>query len=131
MIVSPRVLTAIVLIMLFFLPGCYPKTRRHLASDASLIEVGVSTRNDVLTYLGEPDEQRQLGNDRVEWIYAEEIPSDFQWAPIVGGYFDDKGYDKVIIVLEKDIVRSCTFRKFAKDELDWADDFDWQENKSD
>ena len=124
MVVLPRFLTAALLIMLLVLPGCYTKMRRHLASDASLIEVGVSTRNDVLTYLGEPDDQRPLGDDRVEWLYVEEIPSDFQWAPIVGEYIDGKGYDKVFIVLENDIVRSCTFRKFSKDELDWADDFD-------
>ena len=131
MVALPRILTAALLIMLFVLPGCYTKSRRHLASDASLIEVGVSTRNDVLTYLGEPDIQRPLGDDRVEWVYVEEIPSGLQWAPIVGEYFEGKGYDKVFVVLEQDIVRSCTFRKFADDELDWADDFDWQESKSD
>lgn len=131
MVFLPRILTAALLVMLFILPGCYTKSRRHLASDASLIEVGVSTRNDVLTYLGEPDFQRQLGTERVEWVYVEEIPSDLQWAPVVGGYFDGKGYDKVFIVLEEDIVRSCTFRKLTDDELDWADDFDWQESKSD
>lgn len=127
----PRIATAVFLIMLFVLPGCYTKQRRHLASDASLIEIGVSTRNDVLTYLGEPDIQRPLGENRVEWIYTEEIPSDLQWAPIVGEYVDGKGYDKVFIVLEEDIVRSCIFRKFSDDELDWADDFDWQESKRD
>lgn len=127
MIFFSRISILIVLGMLLFLPACYNKSIRHLASDASLIEVGRSTRVDVLTYLGEPDLQRRIDDNREEWVYVEEKVSGMQRTPVVGGYFDGRGYDKVFIILENDIVRSCQFREFEDDEFDWADDFDWQE----
>jgi outer membrane protein assembly factor BamE (lipoprotein component of BamABCDE complex) len=118
-----------VIVIFLCLSGCYNKKIRHLASDASLIKVGSSTRNDVLTYLGEPDGQRSLTENREEWVYLEEKPSSLQRTPVVGGYFDGRGYDKIFIILENDVVQSCQFREFEEDELDWADDFDWQEKQ--
>jgi hypothetical protein len=129
MVVFSRISIFAILVMLMFLPACYNKSIRHLASDASLIEVGSSTRTDVLTYLGEPDLQRRLDDSREEWVFVEEKVSTLQRAPVVGTYFDGRGYDKVFIILENDIVQSCQFREFEDDEFDWADDFDWQENK--
>ena len=120
-----RIITLLGLVALLLLSGCYNKSVRHLASDASLIKVGSSTREDVLTYLGEPDAQRDLGNGREEWVFIEEKPSELQRAPVVGGYFDGKGFDKVFIVLENDIVQSCQFRDFADDEFDWAKESFW------
>ena len=115
----------ILLALLFVLSGCYNKSIRHLASDASLVKVGSSTRNDVLTYLGEPDKQRILEDGREEWIYVEEKPSDLQRAPLVGGFFSGNGYDKILVILENDIVQFCQFREFAEDEFDWADESTW------
>ena len=122
-----RIPTVIAVVLLLCLSGCYNKKIRHLASDVSLIKVGSSTRNDVLTYLGEPDGQRSLGQNSEEWVYVEEKPSDLQRAPVIGGYFDGRGYDKIFIILENDIVTSSQFRDFDKDEFNWADDFSWQE----
>ncbi|MFN2353767.1 MAG: hypothetical protein ABR512_04480 [Desulfopila sp.] len=124
-----RISTILLLVLLLLLPGCYSKSRRHLASDAGLIEVDRSSRHDVLTYLGEPDHQRRLSDTREEWLYVEEQPSELQRAPLVGGYFGGSGHEKVYIVLENDIVQSCRFRESGKDEFDWADDYDWQESE--
>ena len=129
MVLFSRISILAVLVMLLFLPACYNKSIRHLASDASLIEVGRSTRTDVLTYLGEPDLQRRLGDGREEWVFVEEKVSSLQRAPVVGTYFAGRGYDKVFIILENDIVQSCQFREFEDGEFDWADDFDWQESQ--
>lgn len=120
-----RISTVMCLAALLLVSGCYNKSIRHLASDASLIKVGVSTRNDVLTYLGEPDGQRVLGDGREEWVYVEEQPSNLQRAPMVGGFFEGDGYDKVFIVLENNVVQSCQFREFADDEFDWAEESPW------
>lgn len=119
----------IVCILFLTVTGCYNKKIRHLASDASLVKVGSSSRSDVLTYLGEPDGIRQIGEKSEEWVYLEEKVSGLQRTPIVGGYFDGKGYDKIFIVLVNDIVQSCQFREYEEDEMDWADDFDWQEKE--
>ena len=129
MVPFSRISLLAVMAILLFLPACYNKSIRHLASDASLIEVGSSTRTDVLTYLGEPDLQRRIDDGREEWVYVEEKVSSLQRAPFVGTYFDGRGYDKVFIVLENDVVQSCQFREFEDDEFDWADDFDWQEKE--
>ncbi len=125
----PRVLLISILFCLtisLLFSGCYNKSIRHLASDASLIKAGTSSRNDVLTYLGEPDALRILEDGREEWVYIEEQPSDLQRAPVVGGFFEGKGYDKVLVVLENDIVQSCQFREFANDEFDWDDESFWK-----
>ncbi len=113
-------------VFLFLATGCYNKSIRHLASDAALIKAGSSTRNDVLTYLGEPDALRILEDGSEEWVYIEEKPSDFQRAPVVGGFFEGEGYDKVLVVLKNDIVQSCQFREFADDEFDWDDESFWK-----
>jgi hypothetical protein len=126
---SQRLIPILVLILSAVLSGCYNQPRRHLASDAILIEVGSSTRNDVLTYLGEPDKQRILDKGREEWVFIEETPSNYQRAPLLGGFFKGKGYENVFIVFQDDIVQLCQFRENAKDELDWADVYSWQETE--
>ena len=40
--------------------GCSNKPVRHLASDASLVKKGVSTKEDVLTFLGDPDARQMI-----------------------------------------------------------------------
>lgn len=117
------------LLLPVMLVGCYNKPVRHLASDASLIKVGSSTRNDVLTYLGEPDGQRMLEDGREEWVYVEERPTELQRIPVVGRYFDSSGQEKVFIMLNNDIVQSCEFREFGEGEFDWADQYSWQEKE--
>lgn len=126
---SRKLIPILILILSAVLSGCYNKPRRHLASDAILIEVGSSDRNDVLTYLGEPDKQRVLGNGREEWVFIEERPSGLQRTPLVGGFFKGDGYDNVFIVFQDDIVQLCQFREYDKDEFDWADDYSWQETE--
>ncbi len=119
----------LLLILSAFLTSCYNKPLRHLASDAALITVGSSSRNDVLTYLGEPDKQRTHPDGREEWVFIEEKPSGYQRTPLFGGFFSGNGYDKIFIIFNNDIVESCQFREFDDDEFDWADDYSWQEKK--
>ncbi len=126
---SQRLIPVLLLILLAVLTGCYNKPVRHLASDASLIKVGSSSRNDVLTYLGEPDKQRTHPDGRVEWVYTEEKPSGYQRMPLVGGFFSGDGYDKIYVIFKDDVVQSCQFREFDDDEFDWADDYSWQETE--
>ena len=49
----------LVLTLLAGISGCYINPVRHLASDAALLKVGESTKEDVLVFLGEPDEQQE------------------------------------------------------------------------
>ncbi len=117
------VLTALVL------SGCYNTPVRHLASDAALIKVGESTRNDVLTYLGEPDEQFILKDGEERWLYTEFEHSMVKDAPYVGKYFGEPDYGTVTVKIQNDIVTECVYDGWEYNSDDWADDFDWQEKK--
>ena len=123
----PHPATFITLFFLLFVTGCYATPVRHLASDAALLKIGSSSRNDVLTYLGEPDRQQPLPGGGEEWIYSEEVTSDLQKLPLVGSLAKEKGEQKLVVVLRDDVVQSCQFREFGRKEFDWADDYSWQE----
>jgi hypothetical protein len=111
------------------LAGCYGKPVRHLASDAALIKVGESTRNDVLTYLGEPDEQVVLGGGAEQWVYREYEENIVKKAPLVGKYFGKPDYGTVTLKIQDNVVTECVYGSWESDNRDWADDFGWQEEK--
>jgi len=62
-----------------------------------------------------------------EWIYYEEDPSLPQKAPVVGEYFDPKGYGMIRLILRGDVVLKCRYTSYEQDDMDWADDYSWQE----
>jgi len=120
-----------VLFAVTVLAGCYGKPVRHLASDAALIKVGESNRNDVLTYLGEPDEQVVLGGGAEQWVYREYEDNIVKNAPLVGKYFGKPDYGTVTLKIQDNVVTECTYGSWESDSRDWEDDFDWQEDKGD
>lgn len=109
------------------LAGCYSKPVRHLASDASLIRAGESTRQDLLRYLGEPDGHRTVAPGVEEYVYHEERKNIFGRAPLVGTMVGKEGDEMLIITLTGDMVSNVEFRTFGKDDRDWADDFTWDD----
>jgi hypothetical protein len=113
----------------FAVSGCYNKPVRHLASDAALIKIGESNRNDVLTYLGEPDEQVILGKGMEKWVFTEYEDSAFKNAPVVGKYFGEPDYGTVTIILKDNVVVDCVYGAWEFDSQAWTDDFDWQEKR--
>ena len=119
----------ILLVAAFLLGGCYHTPVRNLASDAVLIKPGQSTRNDVLTFLGEPDEQQTVGEGVEKWLYREEQSSSLERAPLVGKYFGKPGYGRVVVTLKGDTVVDITYDAHDDDEEGWADDYSWQEGK--
>ncbi|BDD85640.1 hypothetical protein [Desulfofustis limnaeus] len=117
------------LILSAMIAACAGAPVRHLASDASLIKAGASTKEEVLTYLGDPDSRQTLSDRQERWIYYEERKSDLQQTPYLGRLFNAKGYDQIIITFEGDTVIDCRFNSFDADEFDWADDYSWQEKR--
>lgn len=116
-------------LLLLMATGCANKPIRHLASDAALIKPGTSTKEDVLTYLGDPDSQQQLSATTERWIYYEERPSTMQKAPFIGTFFDAAGYSQIQVTFEGDRVVDCRFSAHESDEYDWSDDYSWQEQR--
>ena len=113
------------------LGGCYGKPVRHLASDAVLIKVGESNTKDVLTYLGEPDEQVVVAEGVETWTYREYENSMVKKAPLVGKYFGKPDYGTVTLTLTGGVVTDCIYGAWDAEGQSWASDFDWQEEKGD
>jgi hypothetical protein len=115
--------------LLVLLAGCYSKPVRHLASDASLIQPGVSTKKDVLLYLGEPNGQRTVSPGVEELVYYEDQKGSFSYVPLAGSWIGGDGYEMIVVTLNGDLVTDCQFRTFSEADQSWADDFTWQEVK--
>ena len=113
--------------LLLLLCGCYNKPVRHLASDASLIKAGESTRVEVLQYLGEPNGHRKVGKGIEEYVYHEGKYNFFQRSPVVGSMLGDDGYELLIITLSGDLVTGSEFRTFTKGEMERFEGFTWDE----
>ncbi len=116
-------------LLVFLLAGCYNTPVRHLASDVGLLKIGESSRDDVLTYLGQPDKQIVLNDGTEKWLFKEYESSLAKSTPIVNKYFGPKDYGSVVVILKNDVVVDCIFDAYDHDEMDWADDFKWQEKK--
>lgn len=124
----PRTLF-ILLTALLLLGGCYSKPVRHLASDASLIQAGRSSRQDVLRYLGEPDGHRLVSPGVEEYVYYQTQRNFLEKTPFVGPMMDPNGYEMLVITLTGDRVTKCEFRSFNEKDRDWAKDFTWTKVK--
>lgn len=119
----------IVLTALLLLGGCYSKPVRHLASDASLIQAGRSTRQDVLRYLGEPNGHRLVSPGVEEYVYYQTQRNFLERTPFVGSMMKPNGYQMLIITLGGDRVTKCEFRSFNEKDREWTKDFTWKKIK--
>ncbi len=102
-----RILLCCLTALLF--TGCMNTPVRHLASDASLVTPGTSTRNDVLTYLGDPDERQEKGIGPDRWFYYEEQRSAIQRTFFVGKWFGPKSVSRIIVTFDGDIVTDIQY----------------------
>lgn len=114
-------------ISLTLLVGCHSKPVRHLASDAALIQVGQSTRQDVIRLFGEPNGHRTVSPGMEEYIYSEDLQGLFGNMPVVGKWLGPEGYEMILITLKGDKVADCEFRTFKKSDRSWMEDFTWEE----
>ena len=111
------------------LSGCYSTPVRHLASDVSLLKIGESTEKDVLIFLGEPDEQEELAGGVEKWIYRDKEMTFFEKAPLVGKHIGSPEYKQVVVTIANNRVTDVVYSSSDADDLDWMDDYSWQEKK--
>ncbi len=119
----------LVVVTVFALAGCYTTPVRHLSADAALLQAGKSTRQDVLVFLGDPDEQQELAEGVEKWLYKEKDTSFFEKTPLVGRYLGAPTYNQVVVTFRNGIVTESVYSYSDQDDLDWANDFSWQEKK--
>lgn len=115
--------------LILLLGGCQTRPVRHLASDATLITPGQSTREEVTRYLGEPDGRRTVSAGVEEYVYQETKQGEFAKLPLLGSFWDNEGYELLIITIKDDKVTDTEFRTYDEDDADWAEDFHWEEIK--
>jgi len=111
--------------------GCYTTPVRHLTADVSLLKIGTSTAEDVLVFLGSPDQKQDLGAGEERWLYKDKKMSLAEKAPLVGKYLGAPEYNQVVVTLKNDIVSNVVYSSADQDEMGWTDDFSWQDKKSD
>ena len=128
--ISFRLLVMIVLgLSLVSLSGCYNTPVRHLASDVSLLKIGESTAEDVLIYLGAPDEQQELDAGVEKWLYADKEMTLLEKTPLIGNRLGSPEFKQVVVTITNNIVSEVVYSSTDEDDLDWADDYSWQEKK--
>jgi len=120
---------ALSLLLIITSAGCYMKPVRHLASDVALVQVGKSTKEDVTIFLGEADDVAQDKDGRELWHYRDKNTNLLQKTPLVGKSFGSPELIHVVVAFTGGVVSSCDFSLSDADDLSWAKDFSWQENK--
>lgn len=119
----------LMLVLAIGVSGCYVTPVRHLAADVALLKVGKSTQEDALIYLGDPDEQVQLEDGVVKWIYKETKQSLAEKTPVVGKHIGSPEHLQVVVTFTNGIVSETAYYSSDEDEMDWADDYSWQKKK--
>lgn len=111
--------TAVALCVALFMgmAGCAKKNVRHLASDVCLITPEKTTKEQVLTYLGQPDEQSEMAGGGETWMYYEVKKSALHDTPYIGGKIGDKKYEMVKLTFGGDIVKTCIYRLLTDEEF--------------
>jgi len=115
--------------ILVTISGCYNTPVRHLASDVALLKVGKSTEEDVLVFMGEPDEQQEVQEGVVKWLYNDKEMTFLEKAPLVGKRLGSPEYKSVVVTMTNKIVTEVIYSASDADDMDWADDYPWQEKE--
>jgi hypothetical protein len=118
-----------VLMLLLLLSGCYMSPVRHLAADIALLKAGETTQEDVIIYLGEPDDVRELDDGTVQWLYLEKDESTLRKTPLVGNMMGSAEFQRAIVTIKDGIVAEAVYSSSDKKVLDWGDDSSGQMEK--
>ncbi len=97
--------------------GCAKKHVRHLASDVCLVTPEKTTKEQVLTYLGQPDEQYEMTDGGETWIYYDVKKTALHNTPYIGDKIGDKKYEKVTVTFVGDIVQTSVYRLLTEEEF--------------
>lgn len=104
-----------------FLAGCAGVSTpvRHLSSDVCLVMPESTTRQEVLSFLGEPDRKIVTGEKSEVWIYQEASKSFLKKIPWLGENLGTQNFETVTVSFEGDLVKTCLYRQF--DETEYLD----------
>ncbi len=105
----------LVIATFLILPGCSGKPVRHLNSDVCLMTPGTS-KQEVLTYLGTPREQRVDQHGEI-WIYYKVNKSLLRKTPFIGDKLGDEDVEVVTVHFMGDQINTCAYRSLTAEEF--------------
>lgn len=109
-----RMFFSVIFLTIIF--GCAGYPVKHLSSDASLIIPARTTKQEVVNYMGVPDEKITRPDGEV-WRYYQANKSLLRKTPYIGGAMGYEEYDVVVITFSGEVVASCVYRLFNEQDF--------------
>jgi len=97
--------------------ACSNKQVRYLASDVCLVEHDKTTKQEVLSYLGQPDEQYVKPTGEEVWVYYDAKKSMLSNTPYIGDRVGDEKVEMVTVTFTGNIVRTSVYRSMSEEEF--------------
>ncbi len=111
-----RSIFVILPLIIFVLTGCFRhEPVRHLAAEAALITPHQTTKQEVLSYLGEPEERQSVSENREVWIYYQADKSLLRKTPLVGNKMGNLEYDVLNVSFTGDVADNCVYRRLDEE----------------
>lgn len=105
-------------IILLTIPGCfYSDPVRHLSSDVCLVIPSLSSKKQVLSYLGSPDQRQTSAEGEEVWLYYDVKKSTLRKTPYLGEKMGYENYDLVTVTFAGELVKTCIYRSVNEEEF--------------
>ncbi|MEN8134106.1 MAG: hypothetical protein ABFS18_01040 [Thermodesulfobacteriota bacterium] len=116
-----RLAVLFALLLFAFTAGCSTVSApvRYLSSDVCLVMPESTTRQEVISFLGEPDRKITKAENQETWLYLKTNKSFAKKLPLLGGKLGEQNYETVTVTFVGDLVKTCLYRQF--DENEFAD----------
>lgn len=109
----PRLTEVITIISLgLCLTGCAATAQtKHLSSDVCLVMPESTTKAEVLSFLGDPDQKKTSPDGDETWYYHKENKDFIRTVPLIGEKLGTLNYETVAISFMGNKVRTCIYRQ--------------------
>jgi hypothetical protein len=97
--------------------SCARKDVRHLASDVGLVTLGTTTKEEVFNYLGQPDQEYEMTDGGLLWVYYEAKRTLLRDTPYIGKKMGEEIYEVVKVTFKGDIVQTVGYRTMSAEEF--------------
>ncbi len=111
------IVVALCLSLMLGTVGCARKNVRHLASDCGLVTPGITTKQEVVNYLGQPDSEYKLPEGGLLWVYYESKSTMLHDTPYIGEKIGEETYEIVKVTFNGDIVQSIGYRTMSEEDF--------------
>ena len=106
-------------LVLFSLYGCFnSKPVRHLSSDVCLLIPNMTTKEEVLRLIGQPNQRLTSQQGQETWYYYNAKKSLLRKTPYVGDKLGNENFDLVTVTFTGDRVVTCVYRALTQEEFE-------------